>query len=586
MRQWSVLAVLICLGLLLLAVPNAAQAQHVTTPGSKVAADMPETDLMYPGKMRVPWAEWVGLEMGSGPFRKLYKPIVMHMYIAPTKHYIRPDMSGFAAMFEKFKPDQCEECHLEVTPGWVHMWETSAHGMPKSKTKWAKKTAEIEKQFGNPIDKVGCAECHGSSHEVLQMPYLDNSCSHCHLQQCKEFVSEKPDGRPSHYASWISEVVPPWYIENYKRGEGVAQIGCDICHPEMQRCDGCHMRHAFGTKSAKKPGTCGKCHMGYDHPDYETYIKSAMGVIYQDTGSTWNWDVNLADIQPGKDWQAPTCAFCHMYQGGGKWGHNVTSKNIWRMGVYVPKQRDYEYKSALKNAPYGINIPPLNRVIDVDSPDNKRKREIWIELCANCHSPRFAKLYLGSLDEYMLKGWQHTDASMAVLDTLYTEKAIVPVPNRRDPWYLGDELAGILGPKKLGGPLYNAFNTEKGYFPVYGPIIATGDHYLVGPGRPHTIELLLGEQWFSNLLKGFKGTAHAQQDYSWWYGWAPMVQNQARLQTMAVDLRRIKRVEDKLGITALGQLPSDPIIYAHTPLYQSGGPTVDRPTSNPELGTK
>jgi len=271
-----------------------------------------------------------------------------------------------------------------------------------------------------------------------------------------------------------------------------------------------------------------------------------------------------------------------MYQGGGKWAHNVTSKNIWRMGIYVPKQRDYEYKSDLKSAPYGLNLPPLNRVIDVDAPDTKRKREVWIEVCSNCHSPRFARLYLDSLDEYMLKAWQHTDASMAVVQSLYAAGAIVPAPVNRDPWYLGDVIAGILGPDNLGQAVYNAFNTTQGYFPIFGPVLSTGDHFLVGPGRLHEIELLLDEQWFGHLLQGYKGTAHAQQDYSWWYGWAPMIQKQAKIQTQAVDLLRLKAVEDKLGLKPIGQLPSDPVIYAHTPLYETGGPGKERPTAVPD----
>lgn len=569
------------MGLILGAMPTVASAQapFPGDPNATVAADLPPLSLMYPDKMKKAWEEWVGLEMGDGPFRALYKPIPMQMYIAPTRHYIRPDMSGFAELFKKYKPDQCEDCHLEVTPGWVHQWEDSAHGNPRHKAKWAEKTKAIEKKLGRPIQKVGCAECHGSSHDRLQMPRLDNACGHCHEQQAREFVAGKKNGRPSHFHSWISNVVPPWYVENYRRGEGAAMIGCDVCHPEMQRCDGCHMRHTFGTKMAKKPGTCGKCHMGYDHPDYESYTKSAMGVIYQDTGQEWNWDLNLADIVPGKDWKAPTCAYCHFYQGGGKWGHTENANGIWRMGVYKPKQRNYEYKSSLKNSPYGINIPPLNRIVDVDSPEMKRRRANWIELCSNCHSPRFAKLWLANLDEYMLIGWQHTDASMAVLDDLYKAGAIVPTPENRDPWFLGDVIADILGPKKLGETLYNAFKTTQGHFPIYGPILATGDQYVTGPGRPHRIELFLNEQWFSHLLKGFKGTAHAQQDYSWWYGWSPMLKDQARIQSIAVDLYRLQAVERKLGIKAKGILPSDKKIYGHTPLFSGG----KAPSLGPEI---
>jgi len=96
MKQWILLALVVCAGLVLVTVPGAVQAQHVTVADATVAANLPETELMYPGDMKADWADWVGLEMGDGPFKALYKPIVMQMYIAPTRHYIRPDMSGFA----------------------------------------------------------------------------------------------------------------------------------------------------------------------------------------------------------------------------------------------------------------------------------------------------------------------------------------------------------------------------------------------------------------------------------------------------------------------------------------------------------
>ncbi|MFN3466262.1 MAG: hypothetical protein ACK4WF_01000, partial [Candidatus Brocadiales bacterium] len=215
MRQWS-LPVVLVVGVMMLGVaPCLAQAPAAPAPvAAAVAADLPQLNVMWPSeKEQKAWREFVGLEMGDGPYRSLYKPIPMHMYIAPTRHYIRPDMSGFAELFKKFKPDQCEECHLEVTPGWVHQWEDSVHANPRKTPYNAQRTAEIEKLLGRSITKVGCAECHGSSHDKLKMPFLENACGHCHKQQMEEFVSEKKDGRPSHFACWQSEVVPPWYIE-------------------------------------------------------------------------------------------------------------------------------------------------------------------------------------------------------------------------------------------------------------------------------------------------------------------------------------------------------------------------------------
>ncbi|MFN3466136.1 MAG: hypothetical protein ACK4WF_00340 [Candidatus Brocadiales bacterium] len=51
--------------------------------------------------------------------------------------------------------------------------------------------------------------------------------------------------------------------------------------------------------------------------------------------------------------------------------------------------------------------------------------------------------------------------------------------------------------------------------------------------------------WFWYKLKGYKGTAHVQQDYSWWYGWAPMIGQLALMQDEASKLRRLRALEGK-----------------------------------------
>ena len=42
--------------------------------------------------------------------------------------------------------------------------------------------------------------------------------------------------------------------------------------------------------------------------------------------------------------------------------------------------------------------------IDVYSEENIAKRSYWLEVCAKCHSDRFADTYLKSLDEFYVPG--------------------------------------------------------------------------------------------------------------------------------------------------------------------------------------
>jgi hypothetical protein len=518
----------------------AQQAAPAVSPAEKKTYAYPTEALK---KM---YEEHVGLEKGDGPFADAYKPIPLHMYLNPSRHYIRPDIKMFTELLQKFKPEQCVECHTEVSPGIVASWKSSTHAQPKKNDYFTGKTAEIEKLLGRELKEVLCSECHGKNHDELQMPTVDNACGQCHPKQAEEFASEREHGRPNHIQSWEANVIVPWYIENYRKGEGASQVGCDLCHVEMSRCDGCHTRHSFSAAEGRHPEACASCHMGPDHPDWETYEHSKMGIIYHLEGHDWPWDKPLEEVMPGEDYKSPTCQYCHMYKGGGKWTIDPVSKGIWRMGTVPPKE--VEYQSSLKDFPYGINLPPLNKKLEIYAPENIKKRETWLELCSKCHSSRFARLWLENLDQYMFQAWKRQDEAQKILDQVVAEGLLDPSAEERACYPMGDVLADALGPDKLGPAIYKAFKDKKGHVPVIGPILGVSSLFFTAPGNPSTIEKHYAEMWFFYKLKGYKGTAHAQQDYSWWYGWAPMIGQLALIQDEANKLRRLRALEVKTKI--------------------------------------
>lgn len=77
------------------------------------------------------------------------------------------------------------------------------------------------------------------------------------------------------------------------------------------------------------------CHMGFDHPDAESYGESKMGQIYHMQGEQWDWEKPLAEIMPGKDYRTPTCQFCHFDQGNGKFARNPVT-NAGKVSVVGP----------------------------------------------------------------------------------------------------------------------------------------------------------------------------------------------------------------------------------------------------------
>lgn len=74
-------------------------------------------------------------------------------------------------------------------------------------------------------------------------------------------------------------------------------------------CTSCHPRHSFSIKVARKPYTCGQCHLEPDVPAFNVYKESKHGNLFSTFESEWNFDNVPWTL--GKDIKAPTCAACH-----------------------------------------------------------------------------------------------------------------------------------------------------------------------------------------------------------------------------------------------------------------------------------
>jgi len=88
--------------------------------------------------------------------------------------------------------------------------------------------------------------------------------------------------------------------------QGVGRINPD---GSLGACTSCHPRHSFSIEVARKPYTCGQCHLEPDVPAFEVYKESKHGNIFFSMQHEWNW--NNVPWRVGKDFQAPTCATCH-----------------------------------------------------------------------------------------------------------------------------------------------------------------------------------------------------------------------------------------------------------------------------------
>ncbi|MCF6148841.1 MAG: hydroxylamine oxidoreductase [Candidatus Kuenenia sp.] len=544
---------LLRMGAISLVIPFLMCVLFISVKQAKAEADLKELqkkatsyyEILYPNEP-LPTYDWlganVGLEKGAGPWMELYKPVPLQMYWFPQRHYVKPDGTYYDQLLEKFKPTDCVACHEEVTPGFVHDWRDSTHANPKKTPEFAAKTQQIEKLIGRELKEVTCSDCHGKDHKELHMP-TPAHCGECHPQQVTEFMGERERGRPNHIDSLMANAVPPWYPEMFRRGYPTAQFGCDLCHA-ADRCNICHTRHKFAAAEGRRPEACMSCHMGFDHPDAETYSESKMGYIYHLEGEHWDWEKPLAEVVPGKDYRTPTCQFCHFDQGDGTFAHNPVKKGVWRMGTVPPKGIDY--KSSIKDFPYGINLPPLNEKLDVYSPENKKRSEQWVAVCSKCHSPRFARLYRENLDDFMFEMWKLQDRAQGILDEIVALDAFEVPVKERDPFPLGDILADALGPGLLGEAVYSAFKTTGGKVPVIGPILGLYGLFMTGKNNPSQIELEYANMWFGDKAHAYKGVAHAQQDIAWWYGASKVYQGINKLESQAEQLKKLKKLDELL----------------------------------------
>jgi nitrate/TMAO reductase-like tetraheme cytochrome c subunit len=230
----------------------------------------------------------------------------------------------------------CVACHSSTTTGIYQQWGDSKHFRAN----------------------VGCYECHGKKKDApgafehngftISVIVSPNDCGSCHGKEATEFLSShhgKADRIIGSADNLLGEVVEgntaSLVTEQFPKGISAAVVnGCWQCHGGVTHinkdgkldaatwpntgmgrvnpdgsegsCTACHQRHEFSVAQAREPKTCGKCHQGPDHPQYEIYDLSKHGIMYTHTAEK---DMRLDSSKwiVGEDYTAaPTCATCHM----------------------------------------------------------------------------------------------------------------------------------------------------------------------------------------------------------------------------------------------------------------------------------
>ena len=171
---------------------------------------------------------------------------------------------------------KCVKCHAIQTPGLVKEWSHSRHG-EKGVDCYA-------------CHKADAADKDGFMHHNVRIAIIvsPKDCGTCHSQEVAEAAR-------SHHAK-AGDILDSLdnIIGEVIGGPAAVNAGCRQCHgsnveldakgmptpqtwpntgigrhnPDGSRgsCTACHGRHSFSVAQARTPDTCGKCHVGPDHP--------------------------------------------------------------------------------------------------------------------------------------------------------------------------------------------------------------------------------------------------------------------------------------------------------------------------------
>jgi hypothetical protein len=293
--------------------------------------------------------------------------------------------------------DPCLGCHEEKTPGIVRYWKESVHYREEVGCASCHGTdVDANHDRSIRVDGMKCGSCHeeenaehklskhaislragrGCTRNMPESAERDRSCDFCHKpgsaepfvsSECAMFLAQSPE---------------------------MQRQGCGTCHRVETDCDSCHTRHGTDTVLAGRAETCGICHMGPDHAQYEMWRSSAHGVIYRESGEE----------------DAPTCVTCHMDGGT----HNVS------------------------------------RGIATGRPENVRvqEREFMVSVCSRCHTRALAKRNLDDADKIEGQSRAVLGEAKEIIQELHTEGLVEPSPSERPEHPLfGHEL--IIGPHML-----------------------------------------------------------------------------------------------------------------------------------------
>ncbi len=249
--------------------------------------------------------------------------------------------------------DDCVTCHRSATPGIVEQFGGSTMAAAKVT---CRDCHEVKAGYPDSVEHEGSV--------VLRSP-TPATCQRCHGPEVAQYYQSR-HSLPAYVAYAGTKNLSAILLNMYMaipeaqaapekaanalytlEDPRVTKFACETCHSvgaprsdgSVGTCQKCHLRHEFSLEQARKPETCGNCHIGPDHPQMEIYQESAHGIAYATMGEDWNWDAPAGTLSAA-DFPAPTCATCHMSGfGSTATTHDVGDRLTWFSAAQVSTRR-------------------------------------------------------------------------------------------------------------------------------------------------------------------------------------------------------------------------------------------------------
>jgi nitrate/TMAO reductase-like tetraheme cytochrome c subunit len=334
----------------------------------------------------------------------IFRTVVLLGVLVGSATLARAQVFGPKELTEQSK--QCITCHKVESPALYQQWGSSKHYRAN----------------------VACFECHnaepgepdafqhyGVTIAVLVTP---KDCSRCHSKEVEQF-SASHHSKAARILGSLDNVLAEVVEGNHgmarpSGGDGVsasAVNGCWQCHGSEVKvleggkldpttwpnsgigrinpdgsegsCNACHARHSFSAAQARYPDTCGKCHLGPDHPQKEIYEESKHGANFFANVNHMNIENNKWVV--GEDyWNAPTCATCHM---------SATKKQATThdVGMRISWNNRPEVSVRPETADAALGLPGALVTW-------QERRQNMVDVCMSCHDKTWVNSFYVQYD--------------------------------------------------------------------------------------------------------------------------------------------------------------------------------------------